>query len=442
MYTKQSWTKGILVLSLVAVLSGYGLATERIDDQRTMSDQPSWEWGVARQDTLRSHPASNSEVGTNLHRASKLVGSPLGNSDGEKLGTIYDLVLTPGLDDVSYAVVSTGGFFGIGRQLHAIPWSAVETGIDGRIDAPINAREFKQDRGFTEWPLEGNPRWLSPAGERTERVTYGMMTAADRENIQNRRFSRIKGTIVKGPEDRSIGTIRDLVVATDTGSVAYTVVSFGGFLGLGQRYAAVPTTAVDFRPEQQIARVNVDRQALQAYAFAPNAFPNLSDPLYARQLNRAYGLEGSETVLGYVPPEPSTRGAMTIGPAMPYDAEAARTIQGVVTAVEKTARVGTGPEGLLLQVRSDAGDSYYVYAGPIDYVSKQDFFVVSGDRVHVTGAPARGGDRSLILAAQVAKDGQVLQLRNREGEPLWESSTPQRAEHHPEAGHHAPETND
>jgi hypothetical protein len=56
--------------------------------------------------------------------------------------------------------------------------------------------------------------------------------------------------------------------------------------------------------ELQTARVDANRQTLEAYAFSPGEFPNLSDPLYVQELSRAYGLE-YDTVLGYVPAEES-----------------------------------------------------------------------------------------------------------------------------------------
>jgi sporulation protein YlmC with PRC-barrel domain len=42
---------------------------------------------------------------------------------GENLGKVHDVVLTPDLNRISYVVVSTGGFLGMGNKLHAIPWS-------------------------------------------------------------------------------------------------------------------------------------------------------------------------------------------------------------------------------------------------------------------------------------------------------------------------------
>ena len=85
-------------------------------------------------------------------------------------------------------------------------------------------------------------------------------------------------------------------------------------------------------------------------------------------------------------------------------------------------RTGSDPDILLLQVRTDAGDLVNVHAGPLNYVSKQDFYAVSGDRVSVTGAPVQSFGQSVILAARVSKDGQVLTLRNRDGQPVWESA--------------------
>lgn len=283
---------GVLAVGLAAVLSGCESA-----DQAAARDEPAWYWGVAPEETEVSPTGlAGTQVGANLHRASELTGTPLRTFDGEALGTVYDLVLTPDLNGVSYAAVSDG------RGFHAIPWSAIQTGPDGRLVAALSEQELAQKAGFREWPAEGDPHWLDRPEEQAERAESGAMTAAERLSIQRRRFSLIEGMPARGREGDRVGTVQDLVVATDTGAVAYTVVSFGGFLGLGREYAAVPMTAVDLDTQQQVARVDANRRTLEAYAFSPGEFPNLSDPLYAQELARAYGLE-YDTVLGYVPAE-------------------------------------------------------------------------------------------------------------------------------------------
>jgi sporulation protein YlmC with PRC-barrel domain len=54
------------------------------------------------------------------HRASKLIGTPVYNEQEERIGSIDDLIISPDRA-VSFAVVSVGGFLGLGGRLVAIP---------------------------------------------------------------------------------------------------------------------------------------------------------------------------------------------------------------------------------------------------------------------------------------------------------------------------------
>jgi hypothetical protein len=184
--------------------------------------------------------------------------------------------------------------------------------------------------------------------------------------------------------------------------------------------------------------LDVGREVLRDNAFAAGQFPDLGDSSYARNINQAYGVETGETVLGYVPAEGADRdattpdrtgrapaasgiGAVRIDPQARFDPAAIKTVEGVVTAVGKSMHAGEDADILLLQIRTDAGDTINVHAGPLKYVSKQDFYAVSGDRVSVTGSPVQSFGHSVLLAARVSKDGRVLTLRNRDGQPVWES---------------------
>jgi len=60
-----------------------------------------------------------------VSRASKIIGTSVKNSKGEKLGDIKDLVLDPESGRMAYAVVSFGGVFGVGNKLFAVPWKAL-----------------------------------------------------------------------------------------------------------------------------------------------------------------------------------------------------------------------------------------------------------------------------------------------------------------------------
>lgn len=59
------------------------------------------------------------------YRASKLIGEDVENSAGEKIGKINDLLVSRN-DRVMYAILSVGGFLGIGDRLVAVPFQALQ----------------------------------------------------------------------------------------------------------------------------------------------------------------------------------------------------------------------------------------------------------------------------------------------------------------------------
>jgi sporulation protein YlmC with PRC-barrel domain len=58
------------------------------------------------------------------YRASKLIGASVVNDKNEKIGSVDDLIVTPG-DRVLFAVISVGGFLGINGRLVAVPYSSL-----------------------------------------------------------------------------------------------------------------------------------------------------------------------------------------------------------------------------------------------------------------------------------------------------------------------------
>ena len=59
------------------------------------------------------------------YRVSKVVGSTVVNDANETVGTIDDLIVTPG-DKVPFAVLSVGGFLGMGTKYVVIPYSLLQ----------------------------------------------------------------------------------------------------------------------------------------------------------------------------------------------------------------------------------------------------------------------------------------------------------------------------
>lgn len=93
-------------------------------------------------------------------KASGLLGMEVRNSENEKLGEVKDLVMDMSSGKVSYAVLSVGGFLGIGEKLIALPPGALKVG-ENKEYLLLNADKAKIQAapGFaaTAWPAPGDP---------------------------------------------------------------------------------------------------------------------------------------------------------------------------------------------------------------------------------------------------------------------------------------------
>jgi hypothetical protein len=60
------------------------------------------------------------------YRASKLSGGDVYNRNKDNIGTLDDLIVSPGGDRGTYAILSVGGFLGMGKHLVAVPFNDLQ----------------------------------------------------------------------------------------------------------------------------------------------------------------------------------------------------------------------------------------------------------------------------------------------------------------------------
>jgi len=87
--------------------------------------------------------------------ASTLIGDTVVNRKGEKLGKIEDLMIEPEQGRVSYAVLSFGGFLGVGDKLFAVPMQAMKLlPEDRKVVLDVDKERLKNAPGFDKnhWP--------------------------------------------------------------------------------------------------------------------------------------------------------------------------------------------------------------------------------------------------------------------------------------------------
>ena len=73
----------------------------------------------------------------------------------------------------------------------------------------------------------------------------------------------VVGTAVYGPDDRHIGSVEKLILEKQAGRVSYAVLSFGGFLGMGEDYYPVPWAMLDYDEDLGGFRVNITREEVE-----------------------------------------------------------------------------------------------------------------------------------------------------------------------------------
>ena len=108
--------------------------------------------------TYRDHVGPGPEI----MAAATLTGNDVVNAAGEDLGEIEHIMLDVPRGRIAYAVLSFGGFLGMGEKLFAIPWNALKLDVTNKcfiLNASIeqlqNAPGF--DKG--QWPSMADQKW-------------------------------------------------------------------------------------------------------------------------------------------------------------------------------------------------------------------------------------------------------------------------------------------
>lgn len=100
------------------------------------------------------------------------------------------------------------------------------------------------------------------------------------------------GDDVVNGNDESLGDIKEIMLDMGTGQVAYAVLAFGGFLGMGEKLFAVPWQALHLDTVNKRFVLNIDKERLKtAPGFNPDAWPDMSDITWANQIHSFYGTD-------------------------------------------------------------------------------------------------------------------------------------------------------
>ena len=110
------------------------------------------------------------------------------------------------------------------------------------------------------------------------------------EDLQgrSRRVTKLLDCTVKNAKDEKIGSIKDVVIDKDEGCVAYAVLSFGGFLSVGEKLFLIPLASINRTDDEEVVILNVAKEQLEkAPNFAADTWPTI-DAKYGTLVHEYY----------------------------------------------------------------------------------------------------------------------------------------------------------
>ena len=121
-------------------------------------------------------------------------------------------------------------------------------------------------------------------------ATTSSSSAATDETDKLIASNKVEGTAVCNRQGERLGTVYNFMVGKRSGQVAYAVMSFGGFLGMGESYHPLPWNALTYDTSKGGYVVDLDKDRLSnAPSYRSGEDPFSSDPTYGRRVRDYWG---------------------------------------------------------------------------------------------------------------------------------------------------------
>jgi hypothetical protein len=243
-------------------------------------------------------------------------------------------------------------------------------------------------------------------GRGDRELTTGAVTDSDKA-FDSRRLSKVIGMDITHENEKS-GKIQDIVFNNSNGSLLYAIVEFNRHVpDANGKWALLPWRVFNASPEAKGFVVNTDLENLKAVAYDKNSLPIFADRSFAQRINDRFN---AGSVYGFV--GEGRERAQSAATEMPR-------ISGTIQDISTKDAYGV-KDALHLKVKADDGQTYWVHVGPKSFLDQKQVKFNKGDQITVNGAKTFIDREAWILANDISsKGGEVLQLRDDKGTPLW-----------------------
>jgi len=101
-----------------------------------------------------------------LISSDKVVGTAVYNRQGENLGSVYGLMIDKHTGQVAYAVMSFGGFLGMGEEHYPLPWATLK--YDAQKGGYVVNLDKKQLEGAPNYDRGSEFKWTPDYGRKVD----------------------------------------------------------------------------------------------------------------------------------------------------------------------------------------------------------------------------------------------------------------------------------
>ena len=100
----------------------------------------------------------------------------------------------------------------------------------------------------------------------------------------------LRGEEVRNQAGEPLGKITHIMLDVARGTIAYAVLSFGSFMGLGDKLFAIPWQSLALDVENKWFVLNVAKERLKnAPGFDKDHWPSMADPAWAAEVDGYFG---------------------------------------------------------------------------------------------------------------------------------------------------------
>ncbi len=241
--------------------------------------------GLSTAPAMAQEKKEHKEHGTHgthaqLIRSTNLIGADLHTSTGEDIGKVNDIVFDENTGGMMHAVLSAGGFIGIGDKLTPVAWKSIEVmkNDEGKINVTttLDKAKLTEEKSFEK----SDKTWMQQLPGTSGHKLIRMSDADDAKLFDK--------------TGKHIGEIEDVIVDTKSGKAAYAVISFeDGFLKKGDdMMTMIPWTLVRQSEKDTPGFVlHADKVKIEAGTFFDEKnWPDMNDMTWNKQLHDHYAV--------------------------------------------------------------------------------------------------------------------------------------------------------